>query len=276
MALIKCTECGKEFSDRASACPNCGCPTHIILETLEENEWKKEECFKNILVDQKHDSNKNTKLFCDICGHELPPDSDFCQYCGNKISNSWDEKTTREQIKSPHIIKETSNQEHITKNKPKKKKIVILVVCGIVAALIIAALLIYLNKKAEFNRQPRNMATEAMDKKYNNVYANVILIEPMYYTSTYNTISSGTTLGEGDLKEIVCKCKTKEGPYIWVVFYYEDYPGGTGSKNPKEYQKLLYGYQNPKHITGSIKTSQAINEELYDEIGDVFVLYYEK
>lgn len=27
MALIKCTECGKEFSDKAQACPNCGCPT---------------------------------------------------------------------------------------------------------------------------------------------------------------------------------------------------------------------------------------------------------
>lgn len=26
MALIKCSECGKEFSDKASACPNCGCP----------------------------------------------------------------------------------------------------------------------------------------------------------------------------------------------------------------------------------------------------------
>ena len=27
MALIKCPECGKEFSDKAQACPNCGCPT---------------------------------------------------------------------------------------------------------------------------------------------------------------------------------------------------------------------------------------------------------
>lgn len=26
MALIKCSECGKEFSDKASACPNCACP----------------------------------------------------------------------------------------------------------------------------------------------------------------------------------------------------------------------------------------------------------
>ena len=27
MAIIKCVECGKEFSDKASACPECGCPT---------------------------------------------------------------------------------------------------------------------------------------------------------------------------------------------------------------------------------------------------------
>ncbi len=26
MALIKCKECGKEFSDKANACPNCACP----------------------------------------------------------------------------------------------------------------------------------------------------------------------------------------------------------------------------------------------------------
>ena len=26
MALIKCNECGHEVSDKASACPNCGCP----------------------------------------------------------------------------------------------------------------------------------------------------------------------------------------------------------------------------------------------------------
>ena len=26
MALIKCVECGKEISDKASACPSCGVP----------------------------------------------------------------------------------------------------------------------------------------------------------------------------------------------------------------------------------------------------------
>lgn len=27
MALIKCPECGKEISDKAAACPSCGCPS---------------------------------------------------------------------------------------------------------------------------------------------------------------------------------------------------------------------------------------------------------
>lgn len=31
MALIKCIECGKEFSDKAPACPNCGCPTSEMI-----------------------------------------------------------------------------------------------------------------------------------------------------------------------------------------------------------------------------------------------------
>ena len=33
MALIICPECGKQFSDKAAACPNCGCPTSEIVKT---------------------------------------------------------------------------------------------------------------------------------------------------------------------------------------------------------------------------------------------------
>lgn len=45
MALIKCSECGKEISDKASACPNCGMPlrpeergTYDVTITR-ENQW---------------------------------------------------------------------------------------------------------------------------------------------------------------------------------------------------------------------------------------------
>ena len=33
MSLIRCPECGKEFSDRAVACPNCGFPIEEIRES---------------------------------------------------------------------------------------------------------------------------------------------------------------------------------------------------------------------------------------------------
>lgn len=37
MALIKCEECGKEISDRAVACPNCGCPVEHKKQIVKKN-----------------------------------------------------------------------------------------------------------------------------------------------------------------------------------------------------------------------------------------------
>ena|GEM_PF-7074189 len=38
MALIKCIECDKEISDKASACVHCGCPTEITVKTEIEDD----------------------------------------------------------------------------------------------------------------------------------------------------------------------------------------------------------------------------------------------
>lgn len=38
MSLIKCMECGKEYSARAHACPNCGCPTWDTINKLYQEE----------------------------------------------------------------------------------------------------------------------------------------------------------------------------------------------------------------------------------------------
>lgn len=37
MSLITCIECGKQFSDKAVACPNCGCPTEEVLKAGTNN-----------------------------------------------------------------------------------------------------------------------------------------------------------------------------------------------------------------------------------------------
>src|SRR5216683_1649058 len=46
MALIKCSECNKEISDQAPACPNCGKPTRprtvaAVLIELTSKKWKR-------------------------------------------------------------------------------------------------------------------------------------------------------------------------------------------------------------------------------------------
>ena len=56
MALIKCTECGHEVSDKASTCPNCGCP-------IEKG------------------------LVCDECGVSISETDEMCPNCGNPINS---------------------------------------------------------------------------------------------------------------------------------------------------------------------------------------------
>lgn len=46
MAMITCPECGKEFSDRAPACPNCGCPVQRDGELTNPPEPQKVEISK--------------------------------------------------------------------------------------------------------------------------------------------------------------------------------------------------------------------------------------
>lgn len=56
MALIKCNECGHEVSDKASACPNCGCPIEKVP-------------------------------VCKECGQQIPDGVDACSNCGCPIEH---------------------------------------------------------------------------------------------------------------------------------------------------------------------------------------------
>ena len=53
MALIICSECGKEISDKAEACPHCGCP---VSGEIKSNSFPMESADINKEIDQK--SNK--------------------------------------------------------------------------------------------------------------------------------------------------------------------------------------------------------------------------
>lgn len=58
MALITCTECGKEVSDKATACPACGAP----------------------IAQQQN----NTK-FCKHCGETIDKECVICPKCGKQV-----------------------------------------------------------------------------------------------------------------------------------------------------------------------------------------------
>ena len=59
MALIKCPECGKEISDRAASCPNCGCP--ISSMGSYQVEPKQEEVKQIDISSNKVAKSKNMK-----------------------------------------------------------------------------------------------------------------------------------------------------------------------------------------------------------------------
>lgn len=67
MALIKCPECGKEISDKATSCPNCGCP--INAETLKSNtiqdqkeKEKAEEPYRQMARERKKPLSRKSKI----------------------------------------------------------------------------------------------------------------------------------------------------------------------------------------------------------------------
>lgn len=59
MALIRCNECGNEFSDQATACPSCGLPNNTQV---------------------------NSK-FCKHCGQQIDKECVVCPKCGKQVES---------------------------------------------------------------------------------------------------------------------------------------------------------------------------------------------
>ena len=47
MAIIKCVECGRDVSNKATVCPQCGCPIYESTKASEIKQNEQQEKIKN-------------------------------------------------------------------------------------------------------------------------------------------------------------------------------------------------------------------------------------
>lgn len=100
MALIKCSECGKEISDRATMCPNCGYSKNYNKTTISER------------AETSPDVQKVYIKQCPVCERLcFQVGIYYCPTCNVRLVNK------EENTKSEYLREQKS--ENKTKNIPK-------------------------------------------------------------------------------------------------------------------------------------------------------------
>ena len=92
MALIKCKECNKDISDKATVCVHCGCPIE----------------------------NK-TKYYCEECGKEILETDKVCSNCGCPTNSNKNNRTEN----NNNLVKEKLSK-YINNIRKKNKKLLYL------------------------------------------------------------------------------------------------------------------------------------------------------
>lgn len=104
MALIRCSNCGKEISDKAKECPHCG--QVISLETFD---------------------NYYVPVICEECGYEIPFGMDSCPNCGCPVS-----------VEDTHYDDTPQKVELTSVNLPRiKKKTRSYLIIGVIAIVVV-------------------------------------------------------------------------------------------------------------------------------------------
>ena len=116
MALINCSECGKEISDKAVACPNCGCPAELMVKIEKDPEVIKYEFIKKKLEDNNYFRAKTILE----CQRELQIPPEETQIIVDKLIQEHEkaDKEHEANIKSKRLRAEW-DEEQKAKNSPK-------------------------------------------------------------------------------------------------------------------------------------------------------------
>ena len=111
MALIKCSNCEKEISDKAKVCPQCGQPVVLATDIPEEE----------------------APILCEECGTEIPDGVEACPNCGCPVP-------TKEEVvqEAPQKVEVTAvNLPKMTQNTKKYIVIAVVAILAVIIALFV-------------------------------------------------------------------------------------------------------------------------------------------
>lgn len=108
MGLIKCPECGKEISDKADICVNCGFPIKKYLEEKAQREAEEE-------IKKEQEEKLKEKYWCPSCHKQNEIGADYCAFCGFRLTPY---VTVKDEKKNELLIDETKTE---VVDKPKKE-----------------------------------------------------------------------------------------------------------------------------------------------------------
>lgn len=109
MALVKCPECNKEFSEHAECCPNCGCPMSVIKHQKEEEKIMQEPVVQEYAA----------KFKCEKCGGTEFHLKTIIPFLCGKCSNCGETCTViRKLTDAEYIVAKRKIQEEIESKKP--------------------------------------------------------------------------------------------------------------------------------------------------------------
>ena len=161
MALINCSNCGREVSDKATICPGCN--------------------FK--LIDEKKEKNENA--LCEECGTEILDGADICSKCGcpiivNKTEDAIPQKVELAAVNLP-----------ISKKITKKHKVLAIVVAIILLISSAVSFMINVNKKNQYYSNLES-ATSLMLVGAAQAENACNLIKSVWYNTIYEEYDSKT------------------------------------------------------------------------------------
>ncbi|MCL2697343.1 MAG: hypothetical protein FWE74_04605 [Oscillospiraceae bacterium] len=81
MALINCKECSKEISDKAAACPNCGCPAELPEPPTSPIQGPPYYNDKKIRKQQNNNFHNNNGKTCKRCKSWVYKEVKICPVC---------------------------------------------------------------------------------------------------------------------------------------------------------------------------------------------------